>query len=266
MTKICKKCGYNKVISEFNKNIRMKDGLTSSCAACERKYKKEYYKKNKERISETQKEYYKKTRDKKLKYQREYQKNNQGKIKEYKKKYRIQNEQRVLAAKKKYREENKEKISKQQRENYQKNKHKRITASREYYYNNQEKIKEYRQKTKERKNYLDRMRRKNNPQYRLASNIRRRIHYVITRDGGTKCDKTLELLGCSIAEFRKYIEEKFLEGMSWDNYGFYGWHIDHIKPCDAFDLTDPSQKKECFHYTNLQPLWASDNLSKGNKY
>jgi len=51
--------------------------------------------------------------------------------------------------------------------------------------------------------------------------------------------------------------------MSWDNYGYRGWHIDHIRPCASFDLTDPEQQRECFHYTNLQPLWWQDNLRKG---
>jgi HNH endonuclease. len=54
--------------------------------------------------------------------------------------------------------------------------------------------------------------------------------------------------------------------MSWDNYGRDGWHIDHIRPCASFDLTDPEQQRQCFHYTNLQPLWAADNIRKGAKW
>lgn len=54
--------------------------------------------------------------------------------------------------------------------------------------------------------------------------------------------------------------------MSWENYGFYGWHIDHIKPCSKFDLTDPKQQEQCFHYSNLQPLWAIENFKKSDKY
>ena len=53
--------------------------------------------------------------------------------------------------------------------------------------------------------------------------------------------------------------------MSWKNHGKYGWHIDHIKPCSKFNLIDPTEQKKCFHYTNLQPLWAKDNLTKYNK-
>ena len=72
------------------------------------------------------------------------------------------------------------------------------------------------------------------------------------------------LTGCaSWNELKIYLESKFSNGMTWENMG--EWHIDHIKPCYSFDLTDEKQQMECFHFTNLQPLWAKDNLSK-NKY
>jgi hypothetical protein len=65
-------------------------------------------------------------------------------------------------------------------------------------------------------------------------------------------------------ELRAHLEHQFKDGMTWDNHG--EWHIDHIKPCVQFDLTDPEQQKECFHYTNMQPLWAFENQSKGASY
>ena len=74
------------------------------------------------------------------------------------------------------------------------------------------------------------------------------------------------MIGCSILELKQYLELKFKKGMTWDNYSFYGWHVDHIKPCASFDLTDIEQQKECFHYTNLQPLWCNDNWIKGDFY
>jgi hypothetical protein len=76
----------------------------------------------------------------------------------------------------------------------------------------------------------------------------------------------MELLGCSISDFRKYLEKQFSEGMTWDNHGFNGWHIDHIKPCASFDLTIPEEQQKCFHYSNMQPLWAQDNLSKSSYF
>ena len=63
----------------------------------------------------------------------------------------------------------------------------------------------------------------------------------------------------------KYFENKFSDGMSWDKVGKY-IHIDHIRPCSSFDLKNAEEQKKCFHYTNLQPLWATDNLKKGSKY
>ena len=76
----------------------------------------------------------------------------------------------------------------------------------------------------------------------------------------------MELVGCSIPDLIKHLESKFQEGMNWSNYGFYGWHIDHIRPCSSFNLLNEEEQKQCFHYTNLQPLWAKDNLQKHNKW
>jgi hypothetical protein len=85
----------------------------------------------------------------------------------------------------------------------------------------------------------------------------------IRRANGKKTMRSVELLGCSIDNFRKHLESKFLEGMSWNNYG--EWHIDHIIPCSLFDLTNINEQKKCFHYTNQQPLWKLDNLRKTNR-
>ena len=74
-----------------------------------------------------------------------------------------------------------------------------------------------------------------------------------------------KLLGCTVSFFMKHIESQWKEGMTWDNYGYRGWHIDHIIPCSAFDLTKEEEQKKCFHYTNQQPLWAEENMKKGAK-
>ena len=75
----------------------------------------------------------------------------------------------------------------------------------------------------------------------------------------------MEYLGCAINELKEHLKSMFVEGMTWENHAQDGWHIDHIKPCYTFDLRDPKQQKECFHYTNLQPLWWYDNLKKNRK-
>lgn len=71
--------------------------------------------------------------------------------------------------------------------------------------------------------------------------------------------------GCTIEELKNYIGSQFQEGMNWENYGLYGWHIDHKKTIASFDLTNREQFLEACHYSNLQPLWANDNLKKSNK-
>ena len=88
-----------------------------------------------------------------------------------------------------------------------------------------------------------------------------RITQAIKR--GYKFTSTINLLGTTVPNVIKYLEKKFKPGMTWENHG--KWHIDHIRPCAHFDLTDTKQQLECFHYTNLQPLWAFDNMSKGAK-
>lgn len=107
-----------------------------------------------------------------------------------------------------------------------------------------------------------RKRRRTNESYRVADNLRRRVNLALK--GKCKSKSTEKLLGCSFEECKLYLESLFAKGMGWDNYG--DWHIDHIRPCASFDLTDVKQQSECFHYTNLQPLWAKDNLIKKDKY
>lgn len=80
-----------------------------------------------------------------------------------------------------------------------------------------------------------------------------------------KAGKTINALGCSIADLKKHLESRFKDGMSWNNYGRFGWTIDHIKPLSSFDLTNDDQFMKASHYTNLQPLWWQENITKGNK-
>ncbi|MBW2472885.1 MAG: hypothetical protein JRE18_12495 [Deltaproteobacteria bacterium] len=121
----------------------------------------------------------------------------------------------------------------------------------------------YYQKNKDKIHAERKKRRSTHESARIAETIRCRIRNVVTCRYKSK--PTLELVGVeSWEELAQHLESQFTDGMSWDNYG--QWHIDHIRPCVSFDLTDPEQQKECFNYTNLQPLWAKDNLSKGGKW
>lgn len=126
---------------------------------------------------------------------------------------------------------------------------------RAYYYRNSKKLNQ--KKIKYRNNLYA-----NNSYFKLYTCIRTRINRVIKNN--IKCKKTIELLGIDIKGLWKYLKSKFKVGMTIKNHGKV-WHIDHIIPIASFDLRDPKQQAKCFHYTNLQPLWAHENLSKGAK-
>lgn len=96
------------------------------------------------------------------------------------------------------------------------------------------------------------------PAFRVLANLRTRLGHAL--NGNSKSASTIELLGCTPEHARFHIESQFTEGMTWDNI-----HIDHIQPCASFDLEDPNEQRKCFHYTNLQPLLAEDNLRKSDQ-
>ena len=140
-----------------------------------------------------------------------------------------------------------------------------------YYIENKERIKnrarEYFKNNKDKINMYQHNRRKNDIRYKILCSLRSRARLLF--QGKRKLVTTMKLLGCSLEFFRDYLELKFTEGMNWDNYGrgwngkgMKEWHIDHIKPCSSFDLSKKSEQLKCFHYTNLQPLWARENLEK----
>ena len=156
------------------------------------------------------------------------------------------------------------------REYYKKNKKKRDETSKRWRENNRERYnknvnKSYYKNRKEiiKKNveYI-RKKLKTDMIWVLRTRLRARMQNALK--GKTKSKTTMELLGVPHIDFLKtWLECKFKEGMTWENRHL--WHIDHIKPCSSFDLTKPEEQAKCFHYTNLQPLWASENLSKGNR-
>jgi hypothetical protein len=103
-----------------------------------------------------------------------------------------------------------------------------------------------------------------NKQNRMRRNFRTRLNSYVRVKGARKFCGMQELLGCSKAEFIKYIEDQFDDKMSWDNYGSY-WHIDHIMPCFTFNFLQEDQVRECWHHTNLRPLSAKENLARSQR-
>ncbi len=96
--------------------------------------------------------------------------------------------------------------------------------------------------------------------YKMRHSLSSRINTAMSRTRNVKSTTTAKLIGCSIDFFREYIAARLTPGMTLQNYG--EWHVDHRIPCAKFDLSNPEQQRQCFHYTNMQPLWAKDNLSK----
>ena len=164
--------------------------------------------------------------------------------------YNIDNYEKIKERKKAYYLSNKEEIEKKQKEYRLKNSDKILDQKKEYYQNN-----------KESRNVYQKNRRLNDPLYKLRSSIASLILISIKKIGYSKNSKTYEILGCTFEEFKSHLESQFTEGMTWENQG--KWHMDHIYPVSL--AIDEDHLIRLNHYTNFQPLWAIDNLKKGNK-
>lgn len=194
---------------------------------------------------------------------------NKAKLAASAKKWREENPDRVIELKKKWRSENKEKIRQQRIEWCKANPEKVIGASRRKYQKDKEAIlaknKEYRQRNKEainaqKREYIKKRRKEHEP-YAIQMRVRCRFRNAMQRKGWSKESPMQSVVGCSWDELKDHLEGKFLPGMSWENRSL--WEIDHIIPC-ATAKTEEEMKK-LFHFSNLQPLWRSDNLKKGAK-
>lgn len=229
--KECTKCKKNILLEEFNKDKNTKSGYRSHCKMC---IKLNYIKNSsiyKERqktdeYKEVKKQYYKNNREKLLQKNKQFKDNNKEKLIEYRKNKYQNNKENVLLYTKEYSIKNKEKIVKRNIE-YQKN---RI---------------------------------KNDALYKFSFYTRCNIRSSFKRGDVKyrKTNKASDILGCTIDYFREYIESKFLEAMTFDNYG--EWHLDHIIP-----IATAKNEQDIIrlnHYTNFQPLWAIDNMKKGKK-
>jgi len=229
------------------------------------------------------KAYYQRNRERLLCRAKEYRIENLDVIEAKAKIYRKNNRATRVAWLKIYNEKNKEKLKIKDQEKYKKNRDKVIARSSAYFKNNKELVSErtkkyylenketiYEQVKKYRENHRDKIneylrnKNKTNIQFHLTNNLRKRLVKAVREE--YKSGSAVSDLGCSIPEFKAYIENQFVEGMSWDNWGVYGWHLDHEVPLYLFDLTKREQFLKACHYTNIQPLWAKDNLQKNKFY
>ena len=195
---------------------------------------------SKEQIRQYQKEHYAKNKDKHAK--RRSSPEHKKLLEEYNSRPDVKEAQRLK--RQSYREKNLEKIKEKEKLYYQRPEVKeRVRKKREsgYY-----------------KSYLQR------PEVKIKELHRNRLQNLAKKQKAKKYIETSHLFGTSMKKVVKHIEDQFVEGMSWDNHG--EWHIDHIKPLCSFDLNNLEEQKKAFHFTNLQPLWALDNLIKGSSF
>lgn len=155
------------------------------------------------------------------------------------------------------------------REWLSKNAEKKRASRAEYNRKNREQnaayTRQYRKENRLKYNASMRRQRRENFKVKLANNLHCRLWHALKRPSA-KSDKVIsatELVGCSMDFLKTHLESQFQPGMTWDNRGKDGWHIDHKRPCASFDLKDQTQQRECFHWSNLQVLWAVDNHRKG---
>lgn len=160
---------------------------------------------------------------------------NQKHKKQYLKTWNVENKSHVQAQVKAYRQAHPEKVK---------------LRAKHYYAKRREKINEYKK-----------LKRKTDVNYRLAYYLRNRLNWALKK--AVKGGSAVKDLGCTVSELKQHLESKFQSGMSWENHG--KWHIDHIVPISSADLSNRDELLKVCHYTNLQPLWAADNIRKGAK-
>ena len=229
-------------------------------------YARKWYAKNAERLRPAMRDAYYKDRLARIKSTVEYKRRNKDKAKGWASVYRKKHAAEIAA----YNAATKamQKVRSQRR--YAKHKEEVLAQCRAYYLENKKEVLDrnaaWRKANRDRVRVKQReyIRRKlaTDPAFAFIHLARRRMLNAL-KGVGSKSARTVELLGCTGEEAVKHIEKQFAPGMSWANRK--EWHIDHIKPVSKFDLTKPEEQKKAFHYTNLQPLWAWDNRSKGAK-
>jgi len=228
MEKVCSKCGVSKSAEGFGRDNSKKSGVRSHCKECVCENTKKYNASHKEAVQKRKAEHRNKPEVKALEKKR------------YKEYYHRPD---VKARYEEYRN------APDIKERY------------EEYRNKPEVIERKKQLEKENaplRNEQLKERYKNDKNYQLTAIVRSRIQKALKRN---KTNSSFEYLGCDVEFLKNWLEYRFDENMSWENMGSY-WHIDHIIPVHSFDITNSLEQKICFHWTNLQPLSATENLTK----
>lgn len=246
--KCCIKCGLTKPEDDFP--WRSPNGVRrNQCRTCDNAYKRNYYGVlNKDKTARTARAYRLKNREQFRESSRRYYQTHKEQVLAKNRRNASANLERNRERIKKYYWKNRDLIGKQKRARYAARIEHNRKYARDWY----------------KSNYVQILSRKRaNPHYRIKTNIASRIAAALVRQSGMKAGRTVELIGCSMPDLRLYLESRFGDNMTWQNYGTY-WHIDHIIPCALFDLTKPSHQRRCFHFSNMQPMEAAENIRKSD--
>lgn len=261
--KQCKKC------KEFSKSFYSK----TVCWSCRKKYLKEYYQNNKNKIKKYKKKYRENNKKEIAHKKKEYYLKNKNKIKKYKQKYEVENKNNILEKKREYYLKNKNVIIKKTKDNYKKNKKKYKKYYSDYYNKNKNKIK------KRNKEYINK-RIKKDAVFKLRKSVSLLIRLALQKEGALKKTSCIKKLPYTIQELKNHLESQFEPWMNWDNWGIYDkeswddddsstwtWQIDHIIPQSKlpYDSMDHPNFKKCWALSNLRPLKSKENLTKSNK-
>jgi len=194
-----------------------------------------------------------KTSENKLKSSRVWKAKNKERIKEYRRQYWLENQDKERQTNAEWLKNNEEEWNQKKRE-----------LDKEYNLKNQDKIKTQRRlpKTRQKINARENKRYHNDIAYNLEKKLRAIFVQSLRAQNTKKVQSITALIGCTVDFLKQHLENQFQSGMTWENRGRFGWHIDHIVPISSFDLTDPEQQTQCFHYSNLQPLWWHENHAK----
>lgn len=227
--KKCSTCKTEKQLSDFGKDRSRADSLRTYCKQCAKLHRA-------------------KSGDKAATWRAA----RREQTREYNSNYYAENKELLLAKCKAYRHANADKVSAGRKKHYLENRERVLSAARNYAQENPEKIREY-------KRNWTAIAKQSRPEFALAVRYRKRVRMAVKKSGIKLGGRTHLLLGCDWAHLKQHLESMFYDGMSWDNLD--EWHIDHVIPlCSA--RTSEEIARLC-HYTNLQPLWAIDNLIKG---
>lgn len=273
--RICRKCGKEKPLERFCPNKQCNYGRSHTCLDCYHlQYGKEYYQKiySQPKIVVEKKTCRKCGIEKDI---HQFHKKNQNKD-GYSNVCSECQAQYIRAYKNT--ESGMRNVKKGRKKYYDNNKHKWVEYRESEWYKNYRNSPEYKKmsRTSQRAYYdlhkkelnqlaneIHKRRKDEDPSVLLASIIRSQVHNGIDKKKFNL--STQEIIGCDFEFFKYYMECKFEDGMTWETHCQFGWHADHIIPVSSFDLTKIEEIKKCFHYSNYQPLWWWDNLSKGSK-